>query len=127
MQMAGSESRSPERQQSRREALGLGMLRRAVETGDCKLLKTFMDDFGSCLSSSAEQAVRDEYHRIREEAERAFRTEAVHGCGALLKLDHPKVAELIQRRIKGRPIIGPEEIEAAKRYSTLGGLAQANV
>ena len=69
---------------------------------------------------SPDEDVRDEYAKIMRRAQEAFQIEAVHGRGSLLQLSHPIVKDLIGIKVQRLPpIIEPDEIEAARRYSSI--------
>lgn len=108
------------RRRRKRERALLWSLNVSVELGCYAILRKEINAYGPFLESSADHDVRSRYAQIVAAAQEAFRIEAIHGQGSLLKLDHPAVIDLIGRHAPRIPAaITPAEIEAAKRYRSL--------
>lgn len=102
------------------ELCHLKSLRRSLEAGCCGILRVKIQKFKDKLTSSPDADIRDEFADIMTKANEAFDTEALHGRGSLLQLDHPVVRDLIgEKQPRVPPIIPPEEVEAARRYQAL--------
>lgn len=103
------------------ELAALDSLRMALETGWCRSLRNKLKLFGPRLVASKDADILAQYDHVLKEANDAFRIEAAHGQGCLLRLDHVLMKDIIGiDKPRDPPLVSKEEIEAARRY------AQAN-
>lgn len=102
-----------------REKFRLNVLRYVHAAGFVDLLYRDVRKWAEDLRNSDSPEVREQFAWFEREAERCAAVEDEQGKGSLLNLDHP----FIQRSVDNPRIITPEQVEAARRYRRVTGIA----
>lgn len=102
-----------------REKFRLYMLRFVHAAGLTDLLCHYVRKWAGDLRNSDSPEVQEQFARFEREADRCSAVEALHGKGSLLNLENP----FIQRSVGNPRIVTPEQLEAARSYRRVMGIA----